>query len=83
MAAVQSLADLAKEDVPESVMEAYGVEKMSFGPKYIIPTPFDPRVLTWEAPAVARAAMETGVAQLEVDADEYRSELNARLARLS
>ncbi len=81
MAAVHALADLAKEDVPDSVMRAYGVEKMRFGPNYIIPTPFDPRVLTWEAPAVARAAMETGVARVEIDIDEYRAELDARLGR--
>ena len=80
-AAVRALADLAKEDVPDSVMRAYGVEKMRFGPDYIIPKPFDPRVLTWVAPAVARAAMETGVARIQIDIDEYRDRLEARLGR--
>ena len=65
LAATHALADLAKEDVPEVVIKAYGAENaaMQFGPNYIIPTPFDPRVLTWEAPAVAKAAIETGVAR--------------------
>ena len=80
-AAVRALADLAKEDVPDSVMRAYGVEKMRFGPDYIIPKPFDPRVLTWVAPAVARAAMETGVARIQIDIDEYRDRLEAKLGR--
>ena len=80
-AAVRALADLAKEDVPDSVMRAYGVDKMRFGPDYIIPKPFDPRVLTWVAPAVARAAMETGVARIQIDIDEYRDRLEAKLGR--
>ncbi len=80
-AAVRALADLAREDVPDSVMRAYGVDKMRFGPDYIIPKPFDPRVLTWVAPAVARAAMETGVARIQIDIDEYRESLEAKLGR--
>lgn len=79
IAATKALADLAKEDVPDSVMKAYGVESMKFGPNYIIPTPFDPRVLTWEAPAVARAAIQTGVARIEIDIDAYPGQLEARL----
>src|SRR5699024_10938044 len=67
LAAVKALAALAKEDVPDSVCQAYGVERLSFGPEYLIPKPFDPRVLVWEAAAVARAAMESGVAQKPVD----------------
>jgi malate dehydrogenase (oxaloacetate-decarboxylating)(NADP+) len=63
IAAAKSLAALAKEDVPDSVIEAYGGEHIQFGPDYIIPKPFDPRVLLWVAPAVAEAATETGVAQ--------------------
>ena len=63
LAATRALAALAKEDVPDSVLRAYGVERMEFGREYIIPKPFDPRVLIWEASAVAQAAMETGVAQ--------------------
>ncbi len=79
IAAVQALADLAKEDVPDSVLRAYGVESLKFGREYIIPTPLDPRVLTWEAPAVARAAMESGVARQKIDIDEYRQHLEFRL----
>ena len=81
LAATHALADLAKEDVPEVVMKAYGVDAMKFGPNYIIPTPFDPRVLTWEAPAVAKAAMETGVARTEIDIDAYPEKLERRLGR--
>jgi malate dehydrogenase (oxaloacetate-decarboxylating)(NADP+) len=81
LAATRALADLAKEDVPDSVMRAYGVDSMKFGPSYIIPTPFDPRVLTWEAPAVARAAMETGVARIQIDVEAYSEQLEARLGR--
>jgi malate dehydrogenase (oxaloacetate-decarboxylating)(NADP+) len=81
LAASQALAALAKEDVPDSVMRAYGVDSMRFGPSYIIPSPFDPRVLTWEAPAVAKAAMETGVARIQIDLESYRDRLEARLGR--
>jgi malate dehydrogenase (oxaloacetate-decarboxylating)(NADP+) len=81
LAACHALADLAKEDVPDSVMRAYGVDSMRFGPNYIIPSPFDPRVLTWEAPAVAKAAMATGVARIQIDLDSYPEQLAARLGR--
>jgi malate dehydrogenase (oxaloacetate-decarboxylating)(NADP+) len=81
LAAVQALANLAKEDVPDSVMKAYGVDSMKFGPNYIIPSPFDPRVLTWEAPAVAKAAIETGVARVQIDLEGYANQLEARLGR--
>jgi malate dehydrogenase (oxaloacetate-decarboxylating)(NADP+) len=81
IAAVKALADLAKRGVPDSVMRAYGVQRMRFGPEYIIPKPFDPRVLTWVAPAVARAAMESGVARTEIDLEKYRQQLEARLGR--
>ncbi len=77
-AASQALAALAKEDVPDSVLRAYGVESMKFGREYIIPKPLDPRVLLWEAPAVAQAAMETGVARKPIDIDEYRQQLAYR-----
>lgn len=81
-AAAYALAGLAKEDVPESVKKAYGVNEMSFGREYIIPKPFDPRVLTWVAPAVAKAAMETGVARKPItDFDEYRRQLDVRMGR--
>lgn len=81
LAATRALADLAREDVPEVVIKAYGVDAMRFGPNYIIPTPFDPRVLTWEAPAVAKAAIETGVARREIDIEKYPNQLEVRLGR--
>jgi malate dehydrogenase (oxaloacetate-decarboxylating)(NADP+) len=82
IAAVRALADLAKEDVSDSVIAAYGGEQFRFGPEYIIPKPFDPRVLLWEAPAVARAAMESGVARIPIsDFEAYRDSLEARLGK--
>jgi malate dehydrogenase (oxaloacetate-decarboxylating)(NADP+) len=81
LAATRALAALTKEDVPDSVCRAYGIERLSFGPDYIIPKPFDPRVLVWEASAVARAAMETGVAQEPVDINQYREQLEKRLGK--
>src|ERR1700690_1748933 len=81
LAATHALAALTKEDVPDSVCQAYGVERIRFGPDYIIPKPFDPRVLVWEAAAVARAAMETGVAKEPVDLDEYRERLERLLGK--
>jgi malate dehydrogenase (oxaloacetate-decarboxylating)(NADP+) len=81
LAATYALAALAKEDVPDSVCRAYGVETLKFGVDYIIPKPFDPRVLVWEASAVAKAAMETGVAQNPVDIAEYREQLEKRLGK--
>lgn len=78
LAASRALAALAKQDVPDSVLHAYGVDSIKFGPDYIIPKPFDPRVLLWEAPAVAQAAMETGVARKMIDLDEYREQLAYR-----
>jgi len=77
-AASQALAALAKEDVPDSVIRAYGGEPIKFGREYIIPTPLDPRVLLWEAPAVAEMAMKTGVARKTIDIDEYREQLAIR-----
>ncbi len=81
MAAAEALAQLAKEDVPESVLKAYGVENLKFGPEYILPKPFDPRALVYVAPAVAKAAIESGVAQIEeeLDIDEYKESLIERL----
>jgi len=77
-AASRALAALAKEDVPDSVIRAYGGESIRFGREYIIPKPLDPRVLLWESPAVAGAAMETGVARKPIDIDEYRQQLAYR-----
>jgi malate dehydrogenase (oxaloacetate-decarboxylating)(NADP+) len=80
MAATKALAQLAREKVPEVVLHAYGGKEFSFGPEYIIPKPFDPRVLWYVAPAVARAAMETGVARLPIsDWNAYKEELQERL----
>ncbi len=76
IAAAHALATLAKEDVPESVLKAYGVKTLKFGKDYLIPKPFDPRVLLWEAPAVAAAAMRSGVARRPIpDLDRYRESL--------
>jgi malate dehydrogenase (oxaloacetate-decarboxylating)(NADP+) len=81
IAATRALAALAKEDVPDMVLRAYGLGHLHFGPDYIIPKPFDSRVLLFEAAAVAQAAMETGVAQVQVDIEEYRDQLSRRLGR--
>ncbi len=79
IAAAHALAALAKEDVPDSVLDAYGVKSLKFGREYIIPTPFDPRVIIWECVAVAKAAMESGVARKTIDLDQYRLELGRRM----
>lgn len=79
-AAVRALADLAKKSVPEEVNITYGEVKLNFGPDYIIPKPFDTRLITEVPPAVAKAAMESGVAQSPIeDWDRYRQELAERL----
>ncbi|HEU4539284.1 MAG TPA: NADP-dependent malic enzyme, partial [Polyangiaceae bacterium] len=80
LAATRALAELARTDVPDRVMQVYGLSKLHFGRDYIIPKPFDDRVLSWVAPAVARAAMESGVARERVDPDEYRDRLEQRLS---
>ncbi len=80
MAATLALAKLAKEKVPEMVIRAYGGEDFSFGKEYIIPKPFDPRVLWYVAPAVAKAAIETGVAKIkEMNWQKYEEQLKERL----
>jgi len=79
LAASKSLAKLAREDVPESVQAVYGDAKIEFGREYIIPKPFDERVLLWEAPAVAQAAMDCGVARKMIDIEQYKVELERRL----
>jgi len=81
MAATRALAALARQEVPESVSRAYGGERFEFGPTYIIPKPFDARVLTWVAPAVAQAAMDCGVARLTIDIGEYRERLRKMMNR--
>jgi malate dehydrogenase (oxaloacetate-decarboxylating)(NADP+) len=79
VAAAKALAELTREPVPYQVMKAYRLENLQFGREYILPKPFDPRVLIWEASAVAQAAMETGVARNPIDIDEYRERLEACL----
>lgn len=80
MAAVKALAELAKSPVPEQVNIAYGETKLNFGRDYIIPKPFDPRLIAVVAPAVAKAAMDSGVAQIEInDWEKYEEELLERL----
>ncbi len=81
MAAARALAALAKEEVPESVSRAYSGEKFAFGRDYIIPKPLDPRVLLWVAPAVAQAAVESGVARQRIDLTEYRERLRKLQSR--
>jgi malate dehydrogenase (oxaloacetate-decarboxylating)(NADP+) len=84
-AAVHALAELAQrgEGVPEVVRRAYPGEEMSFGPRNIIPKPFDPRVLLYVAPAVALAAMQSGVARNKIDILQYRERLEQRLGEIS
>ncbi len=79
VAAAKALAALAKEEVPDSVLRAYGLTSLRFGQDYIIPKPNDPRVALWVAPAVAEAAMKTGVARVMVGLNEYRDRLAVRL----
>ncbi len=80
MAAVRALAELAKEHVPEQVNIAYGETKLNFGTDYIIPKPFDPRLITMVAPAVAKAAMDSGVALNPItDWEKYQEELMERM----
>ncbi len=81
MAATRALAALAKEDVPESVSRLYGLRSVKFGPDYLIPFAFDPRILLWVAPAVAWAAVASGVAKEMIDLEHYRERLEERLGR--
>jgi len=81
VAAAEALSELSREDVPDAVVKAYGDEPLQFGPEYIIPKPLDPRVLFEVAPAVARAAMESGAARQEMNLDAYVERLEARLGK--
>ncbi len=82
VAATLALAELARQDVPERVLRAYGLGALQFGPDYIIPKPFDPRILIWVAPAVAQAAAESGVARSPIaDMDAYRERLHRFVER--
>ncbi|MGV3579512.1 NADP-dependent malic enzyme [Brevundimonas sp.] len=80
IACAHALAQLAREDVPDEVAVAYRGRKLKFGPEYIIPTPFDPRLIWYIPPFVARAAMDTGVSRVSIDdMDEYRAALRERV----
>ncbi len=80
IAAAEALAELARQDVPDEVAAAYKGERPQYGPNYVIPVPFDPRLITQVPPAVAQAAMDTGVARRPIiDMETYRHELQARL----
>ncbi|ADD04087.1 malate dehydrogenase (oxaloacetate-decarboxylating) [Natrialba magadii ATCC 43099] len=81
VACAEALADLARQDVPDAVVKAYGDDPIQYGPDYIIPKPVDPRVLFQVAPAVARAAIESGAARTDLNLDEYEEELEARLGK--
>ncbi len=82
LAASRALAELARQPVPDNVCAAYGGQRFEFGRDYIIPKPFDPRVLVWEAHAVAKAACETGVAQAPItDWDAYREHLEGLISK--
>ncbi|WP_306059690.1 NADP-dependent malic enzyme [Natronococcus wangiae] len=81
VACARALAELAREDVPDAVVKAYGEEPLQYGPDYIIPKPVDPRVLFRVAPAVAEAAMESSAARTEIDLEEYEERLEARLGK--
>uniref|UniRef100_A0A3B0JAF8 NADP-dependent malic enzyme n=1 Tax=Wolbachia endosymbiont of Aleurodicus floccissimus TaxID=2152762 RepID=A0A3B0JAF8_9RICK len=80
IAAADAIAKLARESVPSEISAAYGGRKMSYGREYIIPTPFDPRLISIVSPAVAKAAITSGVARKEIeDWDKYESQLKSRL----
>ncbi|MFC6941454.1 NADP-dependent malic enzyme [Salinirubellus sp. GCM10025818] len=81
VACAEALAELARQDVPDSVVKAYGDQPLQYGPEYIIPKPVDPRVLFEVAPAVARAAVESGVARKDLDMEKYVDQLEARLGK--
>src|SRR5690606_1940171 len=81
VAAARALAALAKEDVPDSVLRAYGLERLQFGPEYLIPKPLDPRILTAVAPAVAEAAMRSGVARETLDLGAYKEQRAGRFGK--
>ncbi|WP_254837773.1 NADP-dependent malic enzyme [Natronomonas marina] len=81
VAAASALAELARQDVPDAVVKAYGDQPLQFGPEYIIPKPLDPRVLFEVAPAVAEAAMDSDCARRDLDLEKYAERLEARLGK--
>jgi malate dehydrogenase (oxaloacetate-decarboxylating)(NADP+) len=80
-AASHALAALAKQPVPEPVLRAFNLDHLEFGPDYIVPKPLDRRVCVWEAPAIAKAAIDSGVARLNLNVDEYREHLSQKFLR--
>ncbi len=78
IAASSALAALAKEPVTPEVLKAYNLDRLEFGPDYVVPKPIDARVCLWEAPAVARAAIESGVSRIALDLDDYVDQLSKR-----
>lgn len=83
LAASYALANLTKEAVSKEVLKAYQLDHLEFGRDYVVPKPFDKRVCLWEAPAVAKAAIESGVARLSIDMDRYVQQLEARLMKMA
>jgi len=79
IAASHALADLAKKGADHTVAKAYGETHFDFGPEYIVPKPFDPRVLVWESVAVAQAAIQTGVARVKIDIEQYKDSLERKV----
>jgi malate dehydrogenase (oxaloacetate-decarboxylating)(NADP+) len=82
LAASVALANLAKEPVRKEILDIYKLDHLEFGRDYVVPKPFDKRVCLWEAPAVARAAMESGVARAALNLDSYKESLAARLLNI-
>jgi malate dehydrogenase (oxaloacetate-decarboxylating)(NADP+) len=82
LAASKALAELTKLPVPQSVLKAYNLDSLAFGKEYIIPKPLDPRLISFVAPAVAKAAMDSGVAKIQIsDIEGYKESLDKRLAQ--
>jgi malate dehydrogenase (oxaloacetate-decarboxylating)(NADP+) len=79
MAAAKGIAALAKEPVPQALLDRYGLKSVKFGIDYVVPLAMDPRLLAWESPAVAKAAMDTGVAKIKIDIEQYKKDLMKRI----
>jgi malate dehydrogenase (oxaloacetate-decarboxylating)(NADP+) len=79
MAAAKGVAALAKEPVPQSLLDRYGLKSVKYGIDYVVPLAMDPRLLAWESPAVAKAAMDTGVAKVKIDIEQYKKDLVKRV----
>jgi malate dehydrogenase (oxaloacetate-decarboxylating)(NADP+) len=79
IAASLAISELARRDVEPEILKAYHLDKLEFGPDYVVPKPIDKRVCQWVAPAVARAAMECGAARKPIDLESYPNQLTRRL----